>query len=147
MLYSYENIVKKSIIKMPKGYVRDSGLLNYLLRIHDVNELYEQPQVGNLFESFVIEEIIKGLTSKGIVNWQAYYYRTRNGAEIDLILEGFFGTIPIEIKYGSTVQMKQLMALQEFVREHHLPFGIVINQSERFKWLCEEIVQIPVGWI
>jgi len=147
MLYSYENNVKKSVVKMPKGYLRDSGLLNYLLRIHDLNDLYEYPQVGNLFEAFVIEELIKGLQGKGIVNWQAYYYRTRNGAEIDLILEGFFGTIPIEIKYGSTVQMKKLTTLREFVKEHNLPFGIVINQSDKLEWLCEEIVQIPVGWI
>lgn len=147
MLYSYENNVKKSIIKMPKGYLRDSGLLNYLLRIHDLNDLYEHPQVGNLFEAFVIEELIKGIQDKGIVNWQAYYYRTRNGAEIDLILEGFFGIVPIEIKYGETVQMKKLTALREFVKEHKLPFGIVINQSDHIAWLSEEIIQIPVGWI
>jgi uncharacterized protein len=147
MLYSYENNVKKSITKMPKGYLRDSGLLNYLLRIHDLNDLYEHPQVGNLFEAFVIEEIIKGLQSKGIVNWKTYYYRTRNGAEIDLILEGFFGVIPIEIKYGSAIPMKKLTSLRTFVKEHGLPFGIVINQSNRLEWLCEEIVQIPLGWI
>lgn len=147
MLPSYENNVTKSIIKMPKGYIRDSGLLNYLLRIHDLNELYENPHVGNLFESFVIEEIIKGLDGKGIVNWQPYYYRTRNGAEIDLILEGFFGTVPIEIKYGSTVHSRHLIALRDFIREHNLPFGILINQSERIGWITEEILQIPVGWI
>lgn len=117
------------------------------MRIHDLNDLYTHPNVGNLFESFVIEEIIKGLQAKGIVNWQPYYYRTRNGAEIDLILEGFFGTIPIEIKYGSTVQLRQLTALQMFVKEHKLPFGIVINQSERLMWLSEEIFQVPVGWV
>jgi len=147
MLHSYENNVKKSIIKMPKGYIRDSGLLNYLLRIHDLNDLYTHPNIGNLFEAFAIEEIIKGLQAKGIVNWQPYYYRTRGGAEIDLILEGFFGTVPIEIKYGSTVQIRQLTALREFVKEHDLPCGIVINQGERLAWLTEEIVQIPVGWI
>lgn len=147
MLYSYENNIKKSIIKMPKGYLRDSGLLNYLLRINDLNELYENPNIGNLFEAFVIEEIIKGLNAKGIVNWQAYYYRTRNGAEIDLILEGFFGIVPIEIKYGSMVSMRQLATLKTFVKEHHLPFGIIINQSGRLEWLSEEILQIPLGWI
>jgi len=147
MLYSYENNVTKSIVKMPKGYIRDSGLLNYLLRIHDVDDLYENPQVGNLFEAFVIEEIIKGLQAKGIVNWQPYYYRTRGDAEIDLILEGFFGTLPIEIKCGTTVRPKQLITLREFVKEHHLPFGMIINQGERMEWLCEEIIQVPVGWI
>jgi predicted AAA+ superfamily ATPase len=147
MLYSYENNVTKSVVKMPKGYFRDSGLLNFLLQIHDLKDLHEHPQAGNLFETFVIEEIIKALNSKGVVNWNPYYYRTRNGAEIDLILKGFFGIVPIEIKYGSTVQMKQLISLRSFVQEHHLPFGIVINQGEKLEWLTEEIIQIPVGWI
>jgi len=63
------------------------------------------------------------------------------------ILEGFFGIVPIEIKYGATVQMKKLTALREFVKEHKLLFGIVINQSDHITWLSEEIIQIPVGWI
>lgn len=147
MLHSYENKVTKSIVKMPKGYFRDSGLLNYLLRIHSLEDLYNHPQVGRLFEAFVIEEIIKGLDAKGIVNYQPYYYRTRNGAEIDLILEGFFGTIPIEIKYGTTVQIKKLTALRTFVKEHNLPFGILLNQSENFEWVTKEVIQIPLGWL
>lgn len=146
-LPSYENHPMKSVVKMPKGYIRDSGLLNYLLRIHDLPQLYEHLKVGNLFESFVIEEILKGLASKGIVNFQAAYYRTRSGVEIDLILEGYFGVLPIEIKYGSTVNLKQLSSLRSFVQEKKLPFGVLINQSDRLIWLCEEIVQIPVGWI
>jgi hypothetical protein len=43
--------------------------------------------------------------------------------------------------------MKQLISLRSFLREHHLPFGIVINQGEKLEWLTEEIIQIPVGWI
>lgn len=147
MLCSYENNVKKTVLKMPKGYIRDSGLLNYLLRIHDLNDLYDSPQVGCLFESFVTDEIIKGLNAQGIPNYQAHYYRTRNGAEIDLILEGFFGTVPIEIKYGTTVKLKHLISLRNFIKEHALSFGIVINQGERFEWITDEIVQIPAGWL
>ena len=147
MLYSYENNVTKSIIKMPKGYIRDSGLLHHLLRIHELNDLYEHPQVGTLFETFVIDEIIKGLDAQGITNYQAYYYRTRNGAEVDLVLEGFFGVVPVEIKYGTTTSIKQLSSLQKFMQEQQLPVGIVINQSDRFDWISENIIQIPVGWL
>jgi len=147
MLYSYENNVTKSIVKMPKGYIRDSGLLNYLLRIRDLSDLYDYPQVGCLFEAFVIDEIVKGLNAQGITNYQTNYYRTRNGAEIDLILEGYFGVVPIEIKYSTNVQLRQLVSMQNFMKEHHLSLGIVINQGERFEWVTEDIIQIPVGWL
>ena len=80
-------------------------------------------------------------------NWQAYYYRTRNGAEIDLVIDGSFGILPIEIKYGTTVKMRQLVAMTTFIKEHDVPFGIVVNQSQKVEWLTPDIVQIPVGWL
>lgn len=146
-LPSYERNITKAIIKMPKGHLRDSGLLHYLLKITDSETLYQDPIVGQSFEGFVIEEIIKGLQATMLTNWQAHYYRTRNGAEIDLILDGPFGILPIEIKYGSVAKRKQLGTLQNFVTEHQLPFGMLINQSNEVSWLTEKIVQIPVGWL
>jgi predicted AAA+ superfamily ATPase len=145
VLPSYEKNILKSVIKMPKGHLTDSGLLHFLLRLSTLNELYENPIIGNSFEGFVIEEIIKGLQATKVTNWEAHYYRTRNGAEIDLILAGPFGLLPIEIKYGSRTKIKQLTALIQFVKEHHLPFGMVVNQSEAMEWLTPQIIQIPVG--
>jgi uncharacterized protein len=146
-LQSYENNIIKSIIKMPKGFYRDSGLLHYLLKIQNINDLFNNPMVGLSFESFVIEEIIKGLQATNLTQWQANYYRTRNGAEIDLILEGNFGVLPIEIKYGSTTKIKQLTSLISFIKEHKLPFGMVINQSKSIEWLTPEVIQIPFTYI
>ncbi len=146
-LPSFENNVTKSIVKMPKGHIRDSGLLHQLLHINDMETLYSDVIVGRSFEAFVIEEILKGIQDCNIVNTQYYYYRTRSGAEIDLILKGNFGILPIEIKLGKTVIRKKLTALTKFIEDHHAPFGVVINQSEEVKWLTPTIVQIPVGWV
>ncbi len=146
-LPSYERNIVKSVIKMPKGYIRDSGLLHHFLRIQTLEELHEHPIVGYSFESFIIEEIIKGLETTSITNWDAHYYRTRKGAEIDLVLEGNFGILPIEIKYGARVDSKQLSALSGFIEEHQLPFGLVINQSKTTEWLTSKIMQVPAGWI
>ncbi len=146
-LPSFEKNVIKSIIKMPKGYIRDSGLLHYLVHIHSFDELLLDPLVGNSFEAFVIEELLKGLQATFVTNWNAHYYRTRKGAEIDLILEGPFGTLPIEIKFGTSIRLKQITALIQFVKEFNLPLGLVINQSERVEWITENIVQIPIGWL
>ncbi len=146
-LHSYENNVTKSIVKMPKGHLQDTGLLHYLLKIQNIDALYSHPVVGRSFEGFVIEEIIKGLQASPITNWQTFYYRTRNGAEIDLILKGPFGVLPIEIKYGANTPLKDLRSLKEFIKEHDLPFGLLINQSSEGKWLTKEIFQLPCGWL
>lgn len=144
---SYEQSAIKSIVKMPKGYIRDSGLLHFLSGIETMDALFEASSIGSSFESFVIEELIKGLNATLITNWQFFYYRTRAGSEVDLILTGPFGVLPIEIKYGTTVHKKQLTSLSRFVEENKLAFGLVINQSKEPMWLSDTVYQLPVGWI
>jgi hypothetical protein len=146
-MLSYENSVMKSIVKMPKGYFRDTGLLHFLLRIHNEEDLLSSPYVGHSFEAFVIDELLKGLTSTLITNWQAAYYRTRSGVEVDLVLEGPFGLLPIEIKYGSNTPVKQLASLKRFIDENKAPFGLLINQASEATWVTDRIYQVPVGWL
>jgi uncharacterized protein len=146
-LASYDKQIAKVVIKMPRGHVRDSGLLHHLLHINSLESLHRDPILGHSFESFVIEEILKGLEASFVTNWNAYYYRTRAGAEIDLILEGTFGLLPIEIKYSTHVKLRQLHALGDFIKEKNLPFGIVVNPCDAPYWLTNNIIQIPVGWL
>lgn len=146
-LMSYENDITKSIVKMSKGYIRDSAILHYFLKVQTLDELLTHPQVGHSFEAFVIEELVKGLRATLVTNWDVHYYRTRAGAEVDLIISGPFGVLPIEIKFGSTVLRKSLKSLNDFVEKHHLPFGMVINQSEEVRWLTPKIIQMPVMWL
>ena len=142
---SYENSRIKSIVKMPKGIFRDSGLLHYLLNITSREQLLHSPGIGHNFESFVIEEIIKGIQATMVPKWDYYYYRTRNGAEVDLILEGSFGVLPIEIKFATSTRPKQLTSLNRFIQDNELPLGLVINQSQEIRLLSERIIQIPVA--
>lgn len=144
---SYEKSAAKSVVKMPKGIFRDTGLLNHLLSITSRKQLLHSPQIGQIFETAVIEEILKGLEASPVTNWNHAYYRTRNGAEIDLILSGPFGTVPIEIKFGSNTQLKQLTSLNRFLKENNLPMGIVINNADEVRQLNERIIQIPVSAI
>ena len=146
-LRSFERANYKSLVKMPKGHFADSGLLHYLTGMTDLEFLKTHPLMGRSFEGFVIEEIIKGLHTQSIGRWDTYHYRTRHGAEIDLILEGRFGIVPIEIKYGIRVLKKQLVALGTFIQENGLKFGIVINQADTIEWITPQILQIPVGYI
>lgn len=144
---SYESNQYKSLVKMPKGYLADTGLLHYLNNINSLVDLINNPMIGRSFEGFVINEIIKALHSLQIGGWQSYHYRTKHGAEIDLVLEGKFGCIPIEIKYGVKTDYRQLKALIDFVDINNLPFGIVINQAHAITWLTRKIIQIPVWYI
>lgn len=144
---SYETSKSKSVVKMPKGIVRDSGINHYLSTIDSREKLLRTPQVGQNFESFIIEEIIKGVQSTKTSRWDYFYFRTKNGAEVDLILEGSFGTLPIEIKFGHEVRLRQLTSLQQFVLRHDLPFGIVINNSTEVRLLSEKVIQLPAGCI
>ncbi len=144
---SHAGTATRSIVKMQKGILRDTGLLNYLSNILSREQLVRSPLVGQIFESFVIEEILKGLNASDIARWNYSYYRTRNGAEIDLILDGSFGLVPVEIKFGVTTRLKQVVSLSRFVQDNHLPFGIVINQASEVRMLSDSIVQVPVGAI
>jgi predicted AAA+ superfamily ATPase len=146
-ILSYENSTIKSIVKMPKGYIRDPGLLHFLTGIQDMEALMKSFFIGSSFEGFVTEELLKGLESMAIVNWDARYYRTRSGVEVDLVLSGPFGVLPVEIKYGTMIQLKQLDSLTRFVEDNHLPFGLLINQASEALWLSDRIFQVPVGWI
>lgn len=146
-LESYEKSKLKSIVKMPKGHVCDTGLLHTLLHITNEQQLFTDPIIGRSFEGFVIEELIKGLQALFVTHWKPYYYRTRAGAEVDLILDGPFGTLAIEIKFGIKTSEKQIKSLEEFVKTNNLPFGILINQSEKPLWLTRSVFQLPACYL
>jgi uncharacterized protein len=88
----------KRLVKSPKVYVRDSGIVHALLGIEDHNALAGHPVVGASWEGFVIENLLAAAPPRTM----AGFYRTSAGAEIDLVLElpGRHGTWAIEIKRG-----------------------------------------------
>jgi predicted AAA+ superfamily ATPase len=135
----------KSLVKHPKGLLTDSGLQHFLQKITDMDQLLSHPISGYSFESFIIEEIIKGIIGSGITNADFQYYRTAKGAEVDLIVSTSAGKIPIEIKMAKSVPLKQLSSLTKYIEENELPFGLLINQSEHIFWVTEKILQVPIG--
>jgi predicted AAA+ superfamily ATPase len=99
-LLPYEANVKKRLVKSPKLYVRDSGLLHRLLQLDDYNAMAGHPVFGASWEGFVIENIISSLS-----DWQPYFYRTSGGDEVDLILEKGQSKIVVECKASSAPQL------------------------------------------
>ena len=86
--------VKKRLVKSPKVYLRDSGILHTLLQIPDFEALLGNPKLGDSWEGLVIENVVSALPS-GV---HPYFYRTSAGAEIDLLLDFGQETWAIEIK-------------------------------------------------
>jgi len=94
----------KRLVRAPKTYVRDSGLVHALLNIPSYNDLISHPVVGGSWEGFVIENIMSVTQGRAL----PYYYRTSAGAEIDLVLE-FSGQEKwaIEIKRSSAPSLSK----------------------------------------
>jgi predicted AAA+ superfamily ATPase len=82
LLPPYEANLKKRLVRSPKLYIRDSGILHGLLEIEDFDQLLGNPGVSESWEGFVIEQLITT-----IPRWRPSFVRTTNGAEIDLLLE------------------------------------------------------------
>ena len=64
-----------------------------------------------------------------------------------MILEGPFGTLPIEIKFGSTIKQRQIQSLKSFVYKNNLPLGIVINNGDDVQLVANRIIQLPATCI
>lgn len=111
---------KKRLVKSPKVYLRDSGLLHYLLDIFKSADLPVHPQVGFSWEGYVIEQIIQLLPH----TIQPFFYRTHDGSEMDLVLvKGIKALACIEIKLthspsltkGMTESLKDLECKHNFI--------------------------------
>ena len=103
-LNPYHSNLGKRMIKSPKIYVRDSGLVHALLRISSFNELNENPVVARSWENYVIESLLSVLP----MDKQAFFYRTQAGAEIDLVIEHDYRTVwAIEIKRSLSPKVRR----------------------------------------
>lgn len=96
ILPPFTSTLKKRLKKSPKTYLRDSGILHTILSLIDQNAVLGHPVLGASWEGFVIEQLCSSLPS-----WEACYYRTAQGNELDLILQKGNQRIAIECKASS----------------------------------------------
>ncbi|MCH9633375.1 MAG: hypothetical protein S4CHLAM7_01000 [Chlamydiae bacterium] len=101
ILPPYFKNYSKRIIKTPKVYFVDTGLLCTLLRIRNVEQLKVHPQLGHIFETFIISECFKRFYNLGETP-PLYFWRDQSQSEIDLIINYGSSSLPIEIKSSQT---------------------------------------------
>ena len=98
LLSPYHNNITKRTVKTPKLYFLDTGLAAYFTRWNTPDVMKNGAMAGAFFETFIIGEIIKSYSNKGILDLPFYFYRDRDGNEIDLLIEDGGTLHPIEIK-------------------------------------------------
>ena len=108
----FENFGKR-VIKSPKYYFTDVGLLAYLLGIEKPEQVSRDPLVGNIFENLVVIEVLKGRYNQGH-HADLYFFRDSNGTEIDLLCKTTQGLVGVEIKSASTWHAKFAKGLLNF---------------------------------
>ena len=94
--------LKKRLVKSPKIYIRDSGILHALLDIRTHDDLLSHPIIGASFEGFAMENILAYAK-----NYEPSFYRTSAGAEIDLILRRGRRTLAFELKSSSVPRVSK----------------------------------------
>lgn len=115
LLNPYHNNYQKRIIKSPKVYFYDTGLVATLLKLREHNQLTNHYIRGALFENWVIAEYIKGKYNRGL-QADCYFWRDHTGNEVDLLIETADKPFPVEIKSGKTIKREFLKGLEHFAK-------------------------------
>ena len=129
-LQPYKTKIRKRLVKSAKVYWRDSGLLHALLNVSDERALLAQPWVGASWEGYVIEQAIGQLSAHGRT-FDAYYFRTSDQYELDLVLD--FGTTlwGVEIKLTSSPGPKDMARLNKTADMINASHRFLVSQTNR----------------
>ena len=114
LLPPHFNNFSKRIIKSPKLYFIDTGLLCYLLRIREPADLTDHAMRGAIFETYVVSELFKAFVHRGETP-PLYFWRDRTGHEVDVLIDTGKQLIPIEIKSGTTISGSFFEGLHYFM--------------------------------
>jgi predicted AAA+ superfamily ATPase len=131
--------VKKRLVKSPKIYVRDSGLLHALLGIHSHEQLQGHPVVGASWEGMVIEQILAILPA-GI---EPFFYRTSAGAEVDLLLVPRSGS-PIAVEIKHSLSPKVSIGLRSVMDDLQCERGFIVYSGNETYQMTPRITALPV---
>ena len=110
-LQPYYANFNKRIIKSPKLYFYDTGLVCALLGINSENQVRTYHLKGALFENLIITDLVKSQLHKG-VNPRFYFWQNKTNQEIDLIIDNPQGPVPFEIKSGMTMNENYFINLK-----------------------------------
>ena len=155
LLQPYSANALKRAIKTPKIYFRDTGLACYLTRWLTADALKCSAVAGNMFETFVVSEILKSYTNEGKdYKFSIFYYRgkdkgTTNENEIDLIIEENGILYPIEIKLSGNpkASMGATNPVLDKVEGKKRGMGVILCLVDKKTYLRENLIALPITYI
>lgn len=155
LLQPYSASVLKRATKTPKIYFRDTGLACYLTRWLTPDALKCSAVAGNMFESFVVSEILKSYTNEGKdYRFNIFYYRGKDKSssgenEIDLVIEEEGILYPVEIKMSGNpkASMGAANSVLDKISEKRRGMGVILCLVEKKTYLRENLVALPIEYI
>ncbi len=143
--YSYNQ--KKQIMKTPKIYYLDTGLINYFVQNRSRESMLYSGDWGALLEAHVFAELYKEIKDM-VPRPGLYFWRTNNGAEVDFVLEYNKRLFPVEVKSAVQIKSSSVRGLKSFSETQEnitVPFAIVFYRGEEVVYLNESTLAVPLG--
>lgn len=155
LLQPFTSSALKRATRRPKIYFRDTGLVCYLTKWQDAQAVSVSAVAGNLFETFVVSEILKSFSNSGFdYRFSVFFYRGRDkyktvDNEIDLIIEEDGTIYPIEIKLtcNPKASMAKTNELLDAIPNKQRGMGAIICLIDQKKYLRENLIALPIEYI
>ncbi|MCX5772473.1 MAG: ATP-binding protein [Candidatus Hydrogenedentes bacterium] len=144
ILRPYFANVGKRLVKTPKVYFTDVGMLCHLTGLKDPEHAASGPMAGAIMETAVVSEIVKTLAHRG-VEPHVYFWRTSSGTEVDLLVETEGNLVPIEVKVSATPRPAMASSIKSFRQEFDaraMP-GYVVHPGDVRLPLGSDVTALP----
>ena len=155
ILQPYSSSALKRAIKTPKIYFRDTGLACYLTRWLTADALKNSAVAGNMFETFIVSEILKSYSnSGGDYRFSIFYYRgkdkkTTGDSEIDLVIQENGVLYPVEIKMTGNPKatMSSSNQILDKIPDKKRGLGIILCMIDKKTYLRDDLLALPIEYI
>lgn len=138
----YRNLGKR-LVKSPKVYLCDTGLLCFMLNIKSGDDLLRSPLLGQVWETYIINQIVAQYSFKG-KRPEIYFWRTRDGSEIDLLADRAGKMLAFEIKFSEFIQPRDTLSLKHFIKQigrGNIEHAGVISRTSH-NYILDEGIQV-----
>lgn len=149
LLQPYFNNQNKRLVKTPKMYFMDTGLACFLLGWNTPEQLVRGASWGHIFETYAVCEILKSYYNNGQTLLNIYYYRDKDGSEIDLVIEEAGTLYPVEIKTTSDPARSMIASFKALknIPDKKTGEGAVVCMCKDVLPLAEDVWTLPVNLI
>ena len=155
ILQPYSSSALARAIKTPKIYFRDTGLACYLTRWLSPETLMNSAVAGNMFETFVVSEILKSYSNEGRdYRFSIFYYRGKDKrsageSEIDLVIQEDGKLYPVEIKMTGNPKADMGAANQvlDKIPDKKRGMGVILCLIDKKTYLRENLIALPIEYI